>query len=103
MPWFPDFVSAVELVRRQTRAAGQTDPVGQYFTARTEATGAACHERVTRLPGAGAQDRGQARTLFAQTMGYVAVTAALFALGAWLGRSLAGGAGIIGFVAAFAC
>jgi len=33
MPWFPEFVSAVELVRAQTRAAGQADPVGQYFTA----------------------------------------------------------------------
>jgi ketosteroid isomerase-like protein len=33
MPWFPEFTSAVELVRRQTRAEGQSDPVGQYFTA----------------------------------------------------------------------
>jgi ketosteroid isomerase-like protein len=33
MPWFPDFVGAVELARIQTRAAGQADPVGQYFTA----------------------------------------------------------------------
>ena len=33
MPWFPDFVSAAELARRQTRAAGQADPVGQYITA----------------------------------------------------------------------
>ena len=33
MPWFPDFVSAVEQVRLQTRAAGQADPVTQYFTA----------------------------------------------------------------------
>jgi ketosteroid isomerase-like protein len=33
MPWFPDFASAVELARRQTRAAGLADPVGQYFTA----------------------------------------------------------------------
>jgi ketosteroid isomerase-like protein len=33
MPWFPDFVSAVELARGQTRAAGLADPVGQYFTA----------------------------------------------------------------------
>jgi hypothetical protein len=33
MPWFPDFVGAVELARKQTRAAGQADPVGQYFTA----------------------------------------------------------------------
>ena len=35
--------------------------------------------------------RNQAHTLFAQTMAYVAVTAALFALGAWLGRNLTGG------------
>ena len=33
MPWFPDFASAVELARRQTRARGQADPIGQYFTA----------------------------------------------------------------------
>ena len=33
MPWFPEFVSAVELARQQTRAAGQADPVGQYFAA----------------------------------------------------------------------
>jgi ketosteroid isomerase-like protein len=33
MPWFPDFVNAVELVRRQDRAAGHTDPVGQYLAA----------------------------------------------------------------------
>jgi FtsH-binding integral membrane protein len=47
--------------------------------------------------------RGQAHTLFAQTMGYVAITAALFALGAWLGRDLSGGAGIVAFIAAFIC
>ncbi len=33
MPWFPDFTSAVELARRQTRVTGQADPVAQYFTA----------------------------------------------------------------------
>ena len=33
MPWFPEFFSAVELARRQTRSAGLADPVGQYFTA----------------------------------------------------------------------
>ncbi len=33
MPWFPDFVSAVELARKQTRAAGQAGPVGQFFAA----------------------------------------------------------------------
>ena len=36
MPWFPDFVGAVELARRQTRDTGQADPVGQYFTALNE-------------------------------------------------------------------
>jgi FtsH-binding integral membrane protein len=44
---------------------------------------------------------GQAHALFAQTMGYVAVTAALFAAGAWLGRDLTGGVGIVAFIAAF--
>jgi ketosteroid isomerase-like protein len=33
MPWFPDFTSAVELARLQTRAAGQADPVALYFAA----------------------------------------------------------------------
>ena len=33
MPWFPDFTSAVELARRQTRSAGQADPVAQYLAA----------------------------------------------------------------------
>jgi limonene-1,2-epoxide hydrolase len=33
MPWLPDFTNAVELVRRQTRAAGQADPVSQYVNA----------------------------------------------------------------------
>jgi uncharacterized protein len=46
--------------------------------------------------------RGQAHALFAQTMGYVAATAGLFALGAWLGRNLTGGAGVVAFIAAFA-
>jgi hypothetical protein len=30
MPWFPDFINAAELARKQTRAAGQADPVAQY-------------------------------------------------------------------------
>jgi hypothetical protein len=33
VPWFPDFVSAMELARKQTRAAGQAHPVAQYLTA----------------------------------------------------------------------
>jgi ketosteroid isomerase-like protein len=33
MPWFPEFASAMQLARQQTRAAGQADPVGRYFAA----------------------------------------------------------------------
>jgi hypothetical protein len=33
MPWFPEFASAVELARKQTRDAGHADPVGQFFAA----------------------------------------------------------------------
>jgi len=51
----------------------------------------------------GTAARGQAHALFSQTMAYVALTAALFALGAWLGRDLTGGVGIVAFIAAFAC
>ena len=47
--------------------------------------------------------RVSANTLFAQTMTYVAATAALFALGSYLGRNLSGGAGIIAFIASFVC
>jgi FtsH-binding integral membrane protein len=50
----------------------------------------------------GTAARGQAHVLFSQTMGYVAITAGLFALGAWLGRNLTGGIGIVAFIAAFA-
>ncbi len=51
----------------------------------------------------GMADRGQAHALFSQTMSYVAATAGLFALGAWLGRNLTGGVGIVAFIAAFVC
>jgi hypothetical protein len=33
MPWFPDFANAAELARQQTRVAGHSDPVQQYFAA----------------------------------------------------------------------
>ncbi|TCM50498.1 Bax inhibitor-1 family protein [Kribbella sp. VKM Ac-2568] len=53
-------------------------------------------------PPAGATARDRTHTLFAQTMWYVALTAGLFALGAYLGRDLVGGVGIVAFIAAFA-
>ncbi|TKK76129.1 hypothetical protein FDA38_27310 [Kribbella jiaozuonensis] len=52
-------------------------------------------------PRSGVSDRDQEHTLFAQTMQYVAMTTGLFALGAYLGRDLHGGIGIIAFIAAF--
>src|SRR3984957_17396489 len=51
----------------------------------------------------GTAARGQTHALFAQTMAFVAATAALFALGAWAGHNLTGGVGIVAFIAAFAC
>jgi FtsH-binding integral membrane protein len=53
--------------------------------------------------GTGLSAPDQAHTLFAQTMAYVAATAALFAAGAWLGRNLSGVASIVAFIAAFVC
>lgn len=50
-------------------------------------------------PYAGTRDR--ARSLFGQTMGLVAVTTAVFAGGAYAGRNLSHGVGIIAFIAAF--
>src|ERR1700733_10738179 len=48
MPWFPEFASAMELARQQTRAAGQADPVGQYFDALNRGD---IHDLETAWPG----------------------------------------------------
>jgi modulator of FtsH protease len=47
--------------------------------------------------------RDEARAVFGQVMGLVALTAGCAALGAYLGRDLSGGFGIACFIAAFAC
>ena len=48
--------------------------------------------------------RVSTNTLFGQTMGFVAATAGLFALGSYLGRNLAtGGPSLIAFIGAFVC
>jgi FtsH-binding integral membrane protein len=47
--------------------------------------------------------RDQARAVFGQVMGLVAVTVGFLALGAYLGREMSGALGIAFFVAAFAC
>jgi modulator of FtsH protease len=46
--------------------------------------------------------RAADHALFGQTMGYVAITTGIFALGAYLGRDLSAGVGLVAFIAAFA-
>jgi FtsH-binding integral membrane protein len=46
--------------------------------------------------------RDESRTLFSQTMGLVAITAGLFAFGAYLGRDLSYGWGFAAYIASFA-
>src|ERR1700758_3564280 len=53
-------------------------------------------------PG-GAIARGDTRTVFGQVMGLVALTVGCAALGAYVGRNLSGGAGILFFIGAFVC
>jgi hypothetical protein len=48
MPWFPDFVSAAEMARMETRAAARADPVAQYLTALSEGS---AHDLETAWPG----------------------------------------------------
>ena len=48
-------------------------------------------------------ERADARAVFGQVMGLVAVTVGFFALGAYIGRNLTGGTGLILFIGAFAC
>jgi FtsH-binding integral membrane protein len=43
------------------------------------------------------------RAVFGEVMGLVALTVGAAALGAYIGRNLSGGAGIVAFIAAFAC
>jgi FtsH-binding integral membrane protein len=47
--------------------------------------------------------RHPARAVFGQVMGLVAITVGFSALGAYIGRDLSGGIGIVVFIAAFAC
>jgi FtsH-binding integral membrane protein len=63
------------------------------------------------MPGMSSQDsairsvaeQDATRALFGQTMGLVGVTAAFFAGGAYLGRDMSSSAGLLWFIAAFAC
>ncbi|HEY1514830.1 MAG TPA: Bax inhibitor-1 family protein [Solirubrobacteraceae bacterium] len=53
--------------------------------------------------GGAAVTRDQTRAVFGQVMGLVAVTVGFSALGAYIGRNLSGGTGLLFFIAAFAC
>ncbi|MEA2198651.1 MAG: hypothetical protein QOJ25_2702 [Solirubrobacteraceae bacterium] len=55
------------------------------------------------LASRGAVARDDTRTVFGQVMGLVAVTVGCTALGAYLGRNMTGGAGIVLFIGVFAC
>ena len=57
---------------------------------------------LTQLPSAGLAG-DSARAVFGQVMGLVAATVGFTALGAYVGRNLSGGTGIVFFIAAFAC
>ena len=50
-----------------------------------------------------AATRDRTHTLFAQTMGYVAVTTGFFALGAYLGRNLSSGWAFVWYIVGFVC
>ncbi len=47
--------------------------------------------------------RDRTQTLFGQTMGLVAATAAFFALGAYAGRNLSHGVALVAYIVAFIC
>ena len=58
-------------------------------------------EQTTTQPSAVSRERD--RAIFGQTMGLVALTVGVAAFGAYLGRDLSRGWGIVAFIAAFAC
>jgi uncharacterized protein len=55
------------------------------------------------LGGRAAITRDRTHTVFGQVMGLVALTAGFAALGAYIGRNLSGGTGLLMFIGAFAC
>jgi FtsH-binding integral membrane protein len=65
-------------------------------------------QQIAAHPGVGSADstavtRDHARAVFGQVMGFVALTLGFLALGAYIGRDLSGGWGILAFVASFGC
>lgn len=54
-------------------------------------------------PVPAAVTRDESRAVFGQVMGFVALTLGCLALGAYIGRDLSGGWGILAFIASFGC
>src|SRR5258708_3712682 len=52
-------------------------------------------------PGTVALSRDQSRAVFGQVMGLVAITVGFSALGAYIGRDLKGGVGLVMFISVF--
>jgi hypothetical protein len=68
----------------------------------------ASDQQIAAHPGLSSADstavtRDQARAVFGQVMGFVALTLGFLALGAYIGRDLSGGWGILAFIASFGC
>jgi len=61
------------------------------------------YEQLGYRYGGAAATRDQTRAVFGQVMGLVALTVGCAALGAYIGRNLTGGTGIVLFIAAIAC
>jgi uncharacterized protein len=55
------------------------------------------------VPRGAALTRDQSRAVFGHVMGLVALTVGCAALGAYIGRNLTGGTGLVLFIGAFAC
>jgi FtsH-binding integral membrane protein len=61
------------------------------------------YEELAYRYGGAAATRDRTRAVFGQVMGLVALTVGCAALGAYVGRNLTGGTGIVLFIGAFAC
>ena len=77
-------------------------PAKQNTSLTTNPTASPNQQVGTLDPSMGAA-LADARTVFAQVMGLVALTVGCTALGAYVGRDLSGGAGLLFFIGAFAC
>jgi FtsH-binding integral membrane protein len=89
------------------RAAGATTAEPPYYTAAgtviaSPVTTGEANPNLT--PAAAAPlSRDESRAVFGQVMGLVALTLGFLALGAYIGRDMSGGAGLLFFIGGFAC